>query len=317
MIQMKNNHLRVDIGIHGTHHNTREMGGKVFSFDTTYNGHQYIRRSGIVTALPRELTYTVPFNLDHKLKHIKVELGDTVFFDPRAFEYCERNGLIDKTGSTWSYIMPYRYLICAIKKGTERIQMLNGRVLVKMRHDIKKDIGIYQQDVLRTESAFRYAEITHVDNNEGYEAFAYDVYKFDHFEYSRQTLEVGNLVVLNKYADFDLQSIFQEVTQHDELEKSFVVNRHDIVCYQKSGSDKLQAYGFWTKIEPVNEDLTSVDTLYIPNKKVAKNMVGIVLEKGCGVGNTFIGASINFKDKAEVVIEDELYVHREWIVLSE
>lgn len=295
------------------YHNTRELGGTVFTFDTTYSGMQYLRRSGVVTAVPKDLVYAVPFNLEHKLRKIQVEVGDTVFFDARAFGYCEHNNLIEKTDKTWSYIMPYRYLICAIKKADERIQMLNGRILIKMRQDITNSIWFEQSEMKRRDDNYRYAEITHVDNNEGYNAFAYDVFKFDSFEYNNQHLSVGDIVVLNHFSDFDLQSIFQEVSQHDELEKSFVVNRHDIVCFKSAIDEKFTPYGFWLSVEPTNDYLPSNDTLYIPDKKVS----GKALKCGNGVGNTFEGANINFKDRKQIIIDDVMYVHQEWIVLSE
>ena len=317
-MEAKNNHILIDIGRHGSYFVEHGISGKTFTFDTTYGGGEYIRRSGIVLAVPKEFVYHIPFNMEHRLNKIQVEVGDMVFFDWKAFQYCETNNLIDKTieGNT-VYLMPYRYLVCAIKKNdNERVQMLNGRVLVKMRHDLSKSNTIIQYaDPERTQEVFRYAEITHVDNNEGYEGISYDRNTYNLMTYSKQELKVGDIVVLNKYADFDLQSIFKETTEHNELEKSFVVHRSEIVCFKHNESDSFKPYGLYCKIDPIKRDDKINEHLSYSKRKPLRTAKGIVLEMGCGIYNTHIGAEVRIKEKVEVIIEKEMYVHNLWILL--
>lgn len=316
-METQNNHILIDIGRHGSYFVEHGIAGKNFTFDTTYGGGEYIRRSGIVLAVPKDFVYHIPFNMEHRLNKVQVEVGDMVFFDYKAFQYCEMNNLIDKTveGHT-VYLMPYRYLVCAIKKNdNERVQMLNGRVLVKMRHDLSKSNTIIQPNPERSEDVFRYAEITHIDNNEGYQGISYDRYTYNSMTYSKQELKVGDIVVLNKYADFDLQSIFKETTEHDELETSFVVHRSEIVCFKQSESEKLKAYGLYCKIDPIKPDNKINEHLSYSKLKPIRTSKGIVLEMGCGIYNTHIGAEVRIKEKVEVIIEGEMYVHNLWILL--
>jgi len=316
-MKLKNNHVLIDIGRHGSYFYEKNINGKKFMYDTTYNGGEYLRRSGLVLGVPNDFVYTIPLNIEHKLSYIRVKKGDTVFFDFKAFQYCEKNNLIDKTteGNT-IYLMPYRFLICAIQKETGIVQMLNGRVLVKMRDDLTNSNTITQPETNRREPIYRYAEITHVDNNEGYAGISYDMYSYNHMGYSKQQLNVGDIVVINKHADFDLQSIFQEVSTHVELEKSFVVHRSEIVCFKTSEELDFDAWGLYVKLEPIDRDYMISEHITLSKDKVLKSNQGKVLSMGNGICDCQIGSIIFIKAKSEIEIEGSLYVHVLWILLN-
>lgn len=313
-----NNHVLIDIGRYGTHHTTHDIGGKSFTFDVTYNGYEYLRRSGKVLSVPQEFVYIQPFNMEHRLKHIRVQPNDSVFFDAAAFAYCSDHNLIERTpvGKT-TYLMPYKYLICAVKHGTEEVQMLNGKVLVKMRQDLMKNPIFAHPEITRTSGEFRYAEIVKVDNNEGYEGIGFDLFSYEHFAYSKQDLKVGDIVIINKYADFDLQSIFQEVTTHNELDKTFVVDRAEIVCFRDKDEEQFNPYGFYLNISRISDDNKPESTFVLPKKNVAKIERGEVLGIGCAVPYIPKGYEVLIKEKSSIQIGEQFFCHKMWLNLSE
>jgi len=314
----RNNHILIDIGKFGSHFNNHTIGGKDFHIDTTYLTAEYIRRSGKVIEVPTEFTYTMPFNTQHKMRHILVEKDDIVFFDAKAFVYCEEHNLIDKSseGST-IYLMPYRYLICAIKKDTGKIQMLNGKLLIKMRQDLSDSSVIKQPELKRSENVYKYAEIVSVDNNEGYQGFSYSPNsQYENFEYSRQELKVGDIVVMNKCSEYDLQAVLKEPDNQSELDKSFVINRSDIVCFKSKIEDSFTAYGFYVKLEPTERDYQLSEHIVMSKSKVLKCREGKVLGAGCGVHSCNNGSMIRVKEKSEIEIEGSLYCHNLWVLLK-
>jgi len=312
---MKNNHIKVDIGRFGSYFNKYDIGGTTFHFDTTYDGYKYLRRSGVVLDVPTEFSYHIPLNMEHKLRHIRVEQGDKVFFHADAFKYCDERNMINLTKENdTQYIMPYRFLICAIKPD-DRIQMLNGRVLIKMRHDLTKSNVIIQPDPERSKNTYRYAEITHVDNNEGYSGVSNNLLNFQQFDNSKRDLQVGDIVVINKYSDFDLQSIFQEVSEHDEMKKSYVLDRSDIVCFKHQGESNFHPYGFWLNIKPVVRDYLLGGRIVQSRIRTLKTQQGDVLEVGCGISEISPNNTIRIKEKSDLLIDDLVYVHKAWVLL--
>ena len=327
-MQLLNNHVLIDIGHYGSYFNRVELGGKEIMFDTSYNGFEYLRRSGKVLEVPKQLTYnTIPYTMDNKVLNIQVEKGDLVFFNAKAFEYCRKRNLIIEDGETTLYIMPYRYLICAIKPDN-RVQMLNGKVLIKMRPDIKNGHRVfnptekeylsklYIPDEKRTDNVYRFAEITHVDNNENYQGYTYDTGSpYESFTYRKQDLQVGDLVAINRFSDFDLQSIFTEVTEHSELEKSFVVDRPSIVCLCKKDSKEFAPYGFYFSIKPEKRKQEE-GGLQLTQKRVVKTRVGIVNKVGCGVPVLQPNDRVRISEKAEFSIDGKEFIHKYWMLMK-
>ena len=328
-MQILNNHILIDIGHYGSYFNSLELGGKELVFDTSYNGFEYLRRSGKVLEVPKQLTYNVmPYNMDNKVLNIQIEKGDIVFFNAKAFQYCKEKNLILQDGDTTLYVMPYRFLICAIKPDN-RVQMLNGKVLIKMRPDIKdghrvynptekEHLGkLYVPDEKRSNSVYRFAEITHVDSNEKYQGYTYDTCShYEPFTYRKQELEVGDIVAINKYSDFDLQSIFKEVAEHNELDKSFVIDRPSIVCYQKAGSKVFNPYGFYFSINPDKRATESDSGLSFTQKQVIKTRQGIVSKVGCAVPMLQCNDRVRISEKSELTIDGKEYIHKYWMLLK-
>jgi len=318
-MQVKNNHILIDIGHFGTHFNEADIGGVKMAVDATYDGYRYLRRSGKVVSAPKGFDYYKPYNLEHQMSRVRVSKDDKVFFEDRAYGYAENHKLIrtaSETGNTL-YIIPYRALICAIKPD-ETIQMLNGKVLIKMRHDLMaSDSGLSLPETVRQTDAYRYAEIVCVDENEGYTGYTMaPSLDFIHMGYKKQDLAVGDIVVLNKYSDFDLQSIFKEVTEHDELQKSFVVNRADIVCFKKKVEDEFEPYGLYVKLDAIQPESFWMEGMDKGVGSGAKSGSGFVTGVGSSIFGIEIGGKIFFRPKSDIIIEDKMYVNREWILLT-
>ena len=328
-MQLLNNHILIDVGHYGSYFNRVELGGRELMVDTSYNGYEYLRRSGKVIEVPKQLTYnTIPHTMDNKVLNVQVEKGDLVFFSAKAFQYCKDRNLIIAQGESTLYVMPYRYLICAIKPDN-RVQMLNGKVLIKMRPDIKRTHKVFnptESDVLgklyipdekRTDAVYRFAEITHVDNNENYQGYTYDTGSpYELFTYRKQNLEVGDIVAINKYSDFDLQSVFKETTEHDELEKSFVVDRPSIVCYQKPDSKEFKPYGFYFTIKPDKRETTTSNGLVYSQKQTVKTRSGLVDKVGCAVPMLQPHDRVRISEKSELTIDGKEYIHHYWMLMK-
>lgn len=328
-MQLLNNHVLIDIGHYGSYFNSVEMAGKKLVFDVSYNGFEYLRRSGKVLEVPKQLTYnTIPYNMDNKVLNIQVEKGDKVFFNAKAFQYCNDNNLIIQEGDATLYIMPYRHLICAIKPDN-RVQMLNGKVLIKMRPDIKKSHRVYNPtdkdyfgklyipDEKRSDSVYRFAEITHIDHNENYQGYTYDTGSpYEMFTYRKQQLDVGDIIVINKYSDFDLQSIFKETTEHDELEKSFVIDRPSIVCFQKAGTKEFVPYGMYFSIKPEKVKEVSDGGITYSQRKVVKSRAGIVDKVGCAIPILQPHDRVRVSEKSELTIDNREYIHKFWMLMK-
>lgn len=324
-MKVLNNHVLVDIGHYGSYFSEAKLGGTNFHFDTTYAGYSYLRRSGKVVEAPKEFTYAIPLTMEHKLvKPPLVKKGDTVFFSDKVFNYCKDNQLIFKEGETTLYLIPYRLLICSIEMETGKVQMLNGKVLIKMRDDVREihkvlnteNTKLYIPEQQRGDAVYRFAEITHVDNNEGYQGFAYDVAGFESFNYKKQDLKVGDIIAINKFSDFDLQSIFQEVAEHDELKKSFVVDRASIVCHSRNGK-VFDPYGFYFTIKPEKRKETNPCNDFVtPKAEKLKTRYGRVEKTGCAVPLIAPNDKVRIHEKADFAIDGKEYIHKFWVILK-
>lgn len=292
-------------------------GKKLFMpVDVYYSGHNLLRRSGKVLSVPTTLKYHRPYILKDKVREIHVKVGDLVFFEPNAKQWCEDNNKVYQTeDGAKIYAMNYHLLICTLNPITMDITMLNGKMLAKHRPDLNK--SVLKSDIIillnkeTPKDSRKWMEITEVNNDEGHEGVYLTASDYLHMDYKRHNLQKGDFILVNKFAEFDVQSVVKEVKDVDDLQTGHRVSRSDIVAYRKKDSDEILPYGLFAKVKPE----TTKDEKKSPIISLAKKsafMRGEIVETGSGFSRYGIGETIMYMAKNKSLIDGYDYVHTEW-----
>ena len=322
-----NNYVFIDVG--DTYGEIREhtVGDtKIYlAVDQHFSGFSMLKRSGKVLSAPHKLRYYKPYIHKERIENIVINTDDIVFFEPETKSICERQGYKPTANDSYMvsgflmktdegntvYVVNYHLIICAIDHKTNRLKMVNGKVLVKRGEELTYG----DTDIIRPDNAkfstmkSNWVDIVSVNEDEGYVG-AYIGDSLCDMTIFRQPLEVGMKVLIKKMASLDIQSIIKENKDIDELQDTYVVARHNIMAI-KNGNNTV-AYGLYAQVEEIieEEEITSVISL---KKSVEGYKRGRVISIGCGVDSCKVGDIIAFNDKADAVYDGYKYIHNLWI----
>lgn len=309
-VKVLNNHVLVDLGISGSHNNEFKINGTTLFVDTTWNPSDYVKRSAIVLDAPSKLHEYKGVKVRYMMKNPLAREGDLVFIEPEAHDYCKNNGFLFKRedGST-AMTIRYDHLICTVTD--DKIQMHNGKLIVKLRNDLsqRNSSVLYIPEHLRRDN-YTWVEVLYADNNEGFESI--NVLSKKRFVGLTEKYNVGDILLINRFSDFNLQGIVQEY-DFDETQK--VVRRENVVARMTS-DDNIEAMGFYGVVKA--EDISHVTKggIIIPDSKKLRPVYGTVESVGsafCGVSK---GQNIRFKDKDCITYKEKHFVHIEWVLLT-
>lgn len=307
--------------------------GKVIllASDLDYGGFDLIKRSGKVLNAPNRFYYIPPYLpkinptlMSELIDTPMVEKDDIVFWEQETKGWCEKNGYKYQTEEgNFVYAVPYRFLICVVKKSSNQIVMVNGKVMVERDLSLIKDE--LKSEVLHIEKKYNNAKanwcnVINVNNNEGYSG-TWENGEYTSWGAKGQYLEKGWQVLVKKYASFNLQSLIKEEKDIDELKDAYSVERKKIIAYRKSEEDTPQPYGIYLRIKldenhKINHDLyeQSSSGLWLKQKK--EPFKGTVVAVGCGVYEVVAGQEVMFTNKADVVeiIDGFAYIRQDWLL---
>lgn len=311
----------------------RLVGGKTIyiASDLDYGGFDYIKRSGKVLKAVDDFVYHKPFNpktnptlMSERISVPFVENGDVVFYEPETKAWCEEKGLKFKTDAgAFVYAVPYRFLICAVKKPSDKVVMLNGKVMVSRNLDLAKET--VESKIIHIEKKYHndlnnWCDVTIVNNNEGYEG---TWFRDDYLYWGRNgnDIEQGHQVLVKKYGSFNLQNCLREEQDVDELTDVYSVERKKIIAVREDENAEPRPYGFFVKIKvddnyEANADLYKMSESGIwLKKRGVPSFKGKVVEIGCAVDEVVVGDEVFFKHKKDSieVINNHAYVRQEWI----
>ncbi len=292
-----------------------------------FSGYAYVKRSGKVLNACKDFSYRKPYNprknpllMQERLRNVCVQNGDNVFFEVDTKPFCNRNKLIYQIkDGNYVYAVPYRLLICAFridkKTGKENIVMLNGKVMVERNLEIAEDKFAEYRERCKgllvfpekeyDNSEHNWCVVTEVNNDEGYEGTLKGK-DYVYWNKKDQDLEKGWLVLVKKYASFDLQNATKEHQDINRLQDVYSVDRHKILAFKKSEGDVARPYGMYFKVA-LSEDFVLSKDKFVEGKSgiLVKNtapefLTGKVVDVGCGVDSRFVdvGLEIKFPYKA-------------------
>jgi hypothetical protein len=297
----------------------------------SYSGNAFLKRSGLVLSVPSEFKYHKPFDIaktptmmSERLTEVLAEVGDTVFFEVNVKQWCEHNNMIFKTDDGNNvFAIPYRHLICALKKGTEEVVMLNGKIMVARTIDNTEE-KFKSEHLVLGETAFtnsknQWCEVVYVSNNEGYEGtFERDDYVY--WNRKGQNLSKGFQVLVKKYASFELQNATKEVKHIDSLKDVYSVERKKIIAWRENDESDIKPYGMYAKVEldaehKENKDLYEQHETGIWLKKKSVFYKGKVVDAGSGYHTTGIGDTVLFNNRGGniEIFDNFAFVRYDWI----
>ena len=309
------------------------VGGKTIyiASDLDYGGFAYIKRSGKVLKGIDKFIYHKPFDpklnptlMSERIYTPFVEQGDIVFYESETKAWCEEKGLKFKTNTgSYVYAVPYRFLICTIKKPSDKVIMLNGKVMISRNIDLAKEDVSHK--IIHIEKKYHnnlnnWCDVTIVNNNEGYEG---TWFKDDYLYWGRggNDIELGHQVLVKKYGSFNLQNCLREEKDIDILKDVYSVERKKIIAVRKDENSEPRPYGFFVKIKvddnyEANADLYKMSESGIwVKKRGLPSFKGKVVDIGCAVDEVVVGNEVFFKHKKDSIeiINNHAYVRQEWI----
>ena len=323
-----NNYVFIDVG--DTHGEIREhvIGEtKIYlAVDQHFSGFSMIKRSGKVLSAPHKLRYYKPYELKERVENVVVNTNDIVFFEPETKSICERQGYLPTASDQYMikgflmktaegntiYVVNYHLIICAIDHKTNRLKMVNGKVLVRRFEELTYgDTNILRPDNAKFSTMkSNWVDIVSVNEDEEYVGvfIGDDLCDMTIF---RQPLEVGMTVLIKKMASLDIQSIIKENKDIDELQDTYVVSRHNIMAVKKGNT--AVAYGLYAQIEEITEEKETGAIISLKTNDEGYKR-GRVISIGCGIDSCNIGDIVLFNDKADAIYDGYKYIHNLWII---
>ena len=313
-----NNHVFVDIGdTDGTNRNYHiEELGMTLKIDTSYGGFNYLKRSGKVLSVPNKLHFNKPYALKEKIDNVIINTDDIVFFEPETKSQCEHKKLVFKTkNDTTIYAITYNNIICALDAKTRELKMINGKVLVKRKHELNtaKIDAIFEVRKEHDMFVRNWVEITEANNDEGYSGVYLAVSKFAFMNYRREYLKKGNLILIKKMGSFDIQSALKDNTSVEALQDTFTVSRHNVIAVKDNENSTPKAFGLYAQVKVDKKD-TNTNILTKHKRIFADRQTGTVISVGGGIDTCTRGDKILFNNKHGELIEGYAYVHNRWIL---
>lgn len=305
--------------------------GIIIPHNLEYHGFLFLKRSGIVLSVPDEFIYHKPFDPKHnltlmseKISNIFVNKGDIVFYEAETRAWCIANGFRFKTTTgEYIYAVPYRFLICVIKKPSDKVIMLNGKIMVShnleiAKQEIKSDIIVIAKKF--TNSYNNWCDVTMANNEEGYEG-TWNNNDYTYWNRLGNNIEEGHQVLVKKYASFDLQTATKEEKDIDSLKDVYSVERKKIIAVRENAESEPRPYGLYIKVK-LSEDYLANADLYNMSESgiwVKKRYIpafnGEVVAIGCGVSEVICGDMVYFRHKKDAIeiINKHAYIREEWI----
>ena len=298
--------------------------------DLGYTGFEGLKRSGKVLNAPKRFIYSEPFDpeynkslMSEKIETPFVEKDDIVFFEPETKSWCEHNGykLQTETG-VYVYIVPYRFLICTIKKATNEIIMLNGKILVERDMSLIKEVSsVIDIEKKYDNSKSNWCKVVNVNNFEGYSG-TWKNGSYTDWKSIGQYLEKGTEVLVKKYASFELQPMIKESVEIEELQDVYSVERKKIIAYRENEKHRALPYGVYIKVlldkdYAANKDLYEMSKSGIWVKRQKEPFKGTVYAVGCAVNEVVVGDKILFTNMSNSIdaFDDFVYIIEDWVMM--